>query len=92
VQLVVRLSSSRRGDEFPDRAELQRAAAAQRPGEGPATFREVEAGKDGMQVRTPARQPVTRVGDDGPFAVDLGRDHSQQDGPICTPATTHTGA
>ena len=46
----------------------------------------------GMQRGTTPGPPVARVGDDGPETVDLGRDHSQQDGPVVTVPTPHARA
>ena len=47
--------------------EAERPRGAQGPGERPAPPREFQAGRAGMQVRTPARQPGPRVGlDDVP--------------------------
>jgi hypothetical protein len=44
--------------------EAERSRGAQGPGERPAPPREFQAGRAGMQVGTPARQPGPRVGPD----------------------------
>ena len=47
--------------------EVELSCGAQGPGERPAPPREFQAGRAGMQVGTPARQPGPRVGlDDVP--------------------------
>jgi hypothetical protein len=43
-----------------------------------------------MHPGTAPTQPVGRVGDHGPEPVDLGRHHSQQDGPVSALPTSQT--
>jgi hypothetical protein len=47
-----------------DRASLERSGQAQCPRERPAALRFFKASLAGMQVRTPARSPRWRVGND----------------------------
>jgi hypothetical protein len=69
---------------YPDRLRIERTAQAQGPGERSTAHGEFETGRIAMQPRTAPAQPVARIGDHGPAAVDLGRHHSQQDGPVST--------
>jgi hypothetical protein len=54
----------------PERTGLHRgtpaSGEAQRPGEGPASLRCVQALRGGVQRCSPAGEPAARVGDQGP--------------------------
>ena len=69
--------------------QIERCTPAQGPGERSTAFGEFEATRIGMQGCAPARQPVTRIRNDAPVAVDLRRNHSQQDRPIRTLLAAH---
>ena len=66
----------RRGteDEGPERTGLQPGTAtsreAQRPGEGPASLRRVQALRGGVQGCSPAGEPAPRIGDQSPVPGD----------------------
>jgi hypothetical protein len=64
----VRTSTGAAGRACPkildDRAGLERSGQAQRPRKRPAALRFLKASRAGMQVRTPARSPRWRVGND----------------------------
>ena len=64
-------------DVLANRRRIERCTPAQGPGERSTAFGEFEATGIGMQGCTPTRQPVTRIRDDAPVAVDLHRSHSQ---------------
>src|SRR3954452_10645040 len=51
-------------DVGSERTGLQRGAAAQRPEEGPASLRCVQAVRRGVQGCAPAGEPAPRVGDE----------------------------
>src|SRR5689334_16020593 len=57
-------------DVVSERTGLQRGAAAQRPEEGPASLRCVQAIRRGVQGRTPAGEPAPRVGGQNPAPGD----------------------
>ena len=54
----------------PERTGLQRGAASQRPREGPASLRRVQALPGGVHRRSPAGEPPPWIRDQGPGSGD----------------------
>ncbi len=79
-------------DVVPERTGLQWSTAtsgeAQRPGEGPASLRCVQALRRGVQGCSPAGEPSSRIGDESPFPDD----DTQQLGDRSAHPAPHTGA
>jgi hypothetical protein len=53
----------RLGEKFPDLAGIERTGEAERPAERTSALCQIETPQVGMHVRTPARRPSTRIGD-----------------------------
>ena len=64
----------------------------QGPRERSAPLGGVQAGLFGVQPGTATGQPAIGIGDDGLGSVDLGHDHSYQDGPVALLSATHAGS
>src|SRR4051794_12433457 len=77
-----------RSDVRRDGRDVRCPVEPEGPSERPATLRQREAVAVGMQVRTPARHPTSRVGDELP----LDRDDTQQDRRGGTGPAAHTRA
>src|SRR3954449_13597180 len=82
--------ASTRGAEevVSERTGLQRGAATQRPEEGPASLRCVQAVRRGVQGCAPAGEPAPWIGDEGPAHGD----DTQQLGDRSAFPAAHTGA
>jgi len=68
------------------------ASDAQRPPEGTAPQCQRQAGRIGMQVRSPSRQPTGRVRSETVTSLIDDRNHPQQLAGRRSPPATHTGA
>jgi len=52
------------GQEFPHPDGVEGSCGAEGPAESGSAFRQIEAPQIGMHVRTPTRDPSTRIGDE----------------------------
>jgi hypothetical protein len=76
-----------------ERAGVDDTGDAQRAPEGAPTLRQCEAGRVGMQMRSPPQPDARRIRlDDDRLAIAHDRDDSQQLGGLSTFPATHTGA
>jgi len=80
------------GEELAHCGDVDRTRQAQGPGERSAPLRELETRWIGMHPRTPATEPVVRIGHGERCVAGPHRDHSQEDGPARTNPAPDAGA